>query len=168
RQIAAGGPVTVTHPDVIRYFMTIPEAAQLVIQAGSIGEGGDVFLLDMGEPVSILNMAKRMIHLSGLEVKDAENPYGDIEISFTGLRPGEKLFEELLVNGDSLPTQHPKIMRSLDTLKSNETIDRAMDNLRKAMADEDVQAVLAVFGSIVEGYAPYDRQAAGLEIPCEA
>lgn len=152
RQIAEGGPVTVTDPEVIRYFMTIPEAAQLVIQAGSMGEGGDVFLLDMGDPVSILDMARRMIHLSGLEVKDADNPHGDIEIVFTGLRPGEKLFEELLVSGHSLSTRHPKIMRSLDSAESDEAIDRAMADLRTAVANEDIEAALAVFGSIVEGY----------------
>ena len=100
-QIARGGPVTVTDERIIRYFMTIPEASQLVIQAGAMGQGGDVFVLDMGEPIRIVDLAKRMIHLSGLEIKDAEHPDGDIEISFTGLRPGEKLYEELLI-GDNV------------------------------------------------------------------
>ncbi|TIM16068.1 MAG: polysaccharide biosynthesis protein [Mesorhizobium sp.] len=153
KQIAAGGPVTVTHPDVIRYFMTIPEAAQLVIQAGSLGQGGDVFLLDMGAPVSILDLAKRMIRLSGLEVKDRENPTGDIEIIFSGLRPGEKLFEELLVDGNSTPTKHPKIMRSLDAPSDLEQIDGAMITLRSAVERSDLEAVSNLLHRLVEGYS---------------
>ncbi|MCW8194219.1 polysaccharide biosynthesis protein [Proteobacteria bacterium 005FR1] len=111
-QIRGGGPVTVTHPDIIRYFMTIPEAAELVIQAGSLGQGGDVFVLDMGEPVKIVDLAKRMIHLSGLTLRDEDQPDGDIEIQFTGLRPGEKLFEELLIGDDVSGTEHPRILRA--------------------------------------------------------
>ncbi|MBU2896892.1 nucleoside-diphosphate sugar epimerase/dehydratase [Vibrio hepatarius] len=110
KQIACGGPVTVTHPDIIRYFMTIPEAAQLVIQAGAMGKGGDVFVLDMGEPVKIADLAVNLIQLSGLELKDENNPYGDIEIEFSGLRPGEKLFEELLIGDNVSQTEHPRIM----------------------------------------------------------
>jgi FlaA1/EpsC-like NDP-sugar epimerase len=110
RQIANGGPITVTHPDIIRYFMTIPEAAQLVIQAGAMGKGGDVFVLDMGEPVKITDLAENLIKLSGLEVKNDENPYGDISIEFSGLRPGEKLFEELLIGDNVAPTAHERIM----------------------------------------------------------
>ena len=110
KQIRQGGPVTVTHPEIIRYFMTIPEAAQLVIQAGAMGKGGDVFVLDMGEPVKILDMARRMIHLSGFEVRDESNPTGDIEIVYTGLRPGEKLYEELLIGENVIPTRHPLIL----------------------------------------------------------
>lgn len=109
-QIRSGGPVTVTHPEIIRYFMTIPEAAQLVIQAGAMGKGGDVFVLDMGEPVRIADLARRMVHLMGLEVKDAQHPDGDIEISFSGLRPGEKLYEELLIGENVQETAHPRIM----------------------------------------------------------
>ena len=110
-QIKAGGPVTVTHPDVIRYFMSIPEAAELVIQAGAMGKGGDVFVLDMGEPVNIYELAKRLIKLSGMEVKDEDNPEGEIEIIFTGLRPGEKLYEELF--GDKVSTtEHKQILRA--------------------------------------------------------
>ena len=108
-QIKQGGPITVTHPDIIRYFMTIPEAAELVIQAGSMGEGGDVFVLDMGEPIKIVDLASRMIRLSGLEIKDDKHPTGDIEIQFTNLRPGEKLFEELLVGDNISGTDHPRI-----------------------------------------------------------
>lgn len=110
KQIALGGPVTVTHPDIIRYFMTIPEAAQLVIQAGAMGKGGDVFVLDMGEPVKITDLAVNLIQLSGLEVKSEDNPYGDISIEFSGLRPGEKLFEELLIGDNVGETAHPRIM----------------------------------------------------------
>lgn len=112
KQIKKGGPVTVTHKDITRYFMTIPEAAELVIQAGSMGTGGDVFVLDMGDPVKITDLAVRMIHLSGLTLKDEENPTGDIEIHFTGLRPGEKLYEELLIGEDVSGTHHPRIMRA--------------------------------------------------------
>lgn len=112
QQIKQGGPVTVTHPDIIRYFMTIPEAAELVIQAGSMGKGGDVFVLDMGEPVKIVDLARRMIHLSGLEIKDEKHPNGDIEIQYTGLRPGEKLFEELLIGDNVSGTEHARIMRA--------------------------------------------------------
>lgn len=110
RQIESGGPVTVTHPDIIRYFMTIPEAAQLVIQAGAMGKGGDVFVLDMGEPVRITDLAINLIQLSGLEVKDEQHPYGDIAIDFTGLRPGEKLYEELLIGDNVGKTAHERIM----------------------------------------------------------
>ncbi|WMC11517.1 nucleoside-diphosphate sugar epimerase/dehydratase [Oceanimonas pelagia] len=109
RQIRAGGPITLTHEDITRYFMTIPEAAQLVIQAGAMGKGGDVFVLDMGEPVKIIDLARKMVRLMGYEVKDAKHPDGDIEIKVTGLRPGEKLYEELLIGGNELPTAHPRI-----------------------------------------------------------
>lgn len=109
-QIRNGGPITVTHPEIIRYFMTIPEAAQLVIQAGAMGKGGDVFVLDMGEPVRIADLARRMVHLMGLEVKDTQHPDGDIEICFSGLRPGEKLYEELLIGENVRQTAHPRIM----------------------------------------------------------
>lgn len=112
QQIKQGGPVTVTHPDIIRYFMTIPEAAELVIQAGSMGKGGDVFVLDMGDPVKIIDLARRMIHLSGLEIKDKNHPHGDIEIKYSGLRPGEKLFEELLIGDNVSGTEHERIMRA--------------------------------------------------------
>jgi FlaA1/EpsC-like NDP-sugar epimerase len=165
RQIAEGGPVTVTHPEVVRYFMTIPEAAQLVVQAGSMGEGGDVFLLDMGEPVSILGLARRMVHLSGLEVKDENNPNGDIEIVFTGLRPGEKLYEELLVSGEALQTHHPKIMRSIDTPIGADEIDEALRTLKEAVAQEDLAAIKSVLRARVEGYSSSleDRPDEGLD-----
>src|SRR5690606_1303120 len=112
QQIQQGGPVTVTHPDVTRYFMTIPEAAELVIQAGAMGSGGDVFVLDMGEPVRILDLATRMINLSGCTIKDEKNVDGDIEIHYTGLRPGEKLYEELMIGDKVSGTEHSRIMRA--------------------------------------------------------
>ena len=112
QQIAAGGPITLTHPEIIRFFMTIPEAAQLVLQAAALAEGGDLFLLDMGEPVRIIDLARQMVRLSGLRVRDAHHPDGDIEIRCTGLRPGEKLYEELLIEANSDPTVHPLIYRA--------------------------------------------------------
>lgn len=131
KQISEGGPVTVTHQDITRYFMTIPEAALLVLQAGSMGEGGDVFLLDMGEQVRISDLAGKLIRLMGLEVKDDDNPKGDIEIQYTGLRPGEKLYEELLIGDDPLPTAHPRIMKgreiSLPWLEVEKILER-IDN----------------------------------------
>ena len=116
QQIREGGPVTVTHPDVTRYFMTIPEAAQLVIQAGSMAKGGEVFVLDMGEPVRIFDLAVTMIHLMGLTVRDCDNLDGDIEVQFSGLRAGEKLYEELLIGDQSVGTDHPAIMRAHEEL----------------------------------------------------
>src|SRR6202167_1392595 len=113
-QIKKGGPVTVTHPDVIRYFMTIPEAAQLVIQAGAMAGGGDVFVLDMGQPVRICDLARRMIHLMGMTVRDDQHPEGDIEINYMGLRAAEKLFEELLIGANVAGAEHPKIMRAIE------------------------------------------------------
>ncbi|END2132197.1 polysaccharide biosynthesis protein, partial [Shigella sonnei] len=116
KQIAQGGPVTLTHRDIIRYFMTIPEASQLVIQAGAMGHGGDVFVLDMGDPVKIYDLAKRMIRLSGLSVRDDKNPDGDIAIEVTGLRPGEKLYEELLIGDSVQGTSHPRIMTANEVM----------------------------------------------------
>ncbi|MFC1237557.1 polysaccharide biosynthesis protein [Vibrio sp. F74] len=129
RQIALGGPVTVTHPDIIRYFMTIPEAAQLVIQAGAMAKGGDVFVLDMGEPVKITDLAQNLIQLSGLEVKNKHNPYGDIAIEFTGLRPGEKLFEELLIGEDVMGTAHERIMAAQEKYLPLEEYLQLIDEL---------------------------------------
>ncbi|WP_375752283.1 polysaccharide biosynthesis protein [Vibrio sp. HN007] len=129
KQIASGGPVTVTHPDIIRYFMTIPEAAQLVIQAGAMGKGGDVFVLDMGEPVKIVDLAENLINLSGLEVKSKENPYGDIEIRFSGLRPGEKLFEELLIGDNVEKTAHERIMTANESYLPFKNYKKLLDEL---------------------------------------
>ncbi|EGR4176642.1 polysaccharide biosynthesis protein [Vibrio cholerae] len=132
RQIEAGGPITVTHPDIIRYFMTIPEAAQLVIQAGAMGKGGDVFVLDMGEPVRITDLAVNLIQLSGLEVKDEQHPYGDIAIKFTGLRPGEKLYEELLISDNVQKTAHERIMTANERYLPLAEFEQHLNELDKA------------------------------------
>jgi len=144
-QIKQGGPVTVTHPDIIRYFMTTSEAAELVIQAGSMGKGGDVFVLDMGEPVKIVDLATKMIHLSGLELKDEEHPNGDIEIQFTGLRPGEKLFEELLIGNNVSGTDHCRIMRAEETSLSwqeTQVLLNELDNACDEFKCDSVQHLL--------------------------
>ncbi|MDP2902337.1 MAG: nucleoside-diphosphate sugar epimerase/dehydratase [Methylovulum sp.] len=153
-QITRGGPVTVTDPRIIRYFMTIPEAAQLVIQAGAMGQGGDVFVLDMGAPVRILDLAKRMIHLSGLEVKDENHPSGEIEISFTGLRPGEKLYEELLIGDNVSETGHPRIMRAEEQVIPWGELEKMLNTLEEATRKDDFEKVRAVLMQAVCGFAP--------------
>lgn len=141
-QIRRGGPVTVTHPEVIRYFMTIPEAAQLVIQAGAMAVGGDVFLLDMGEPVRIADLARKMIHLTGLRVRDQDHTaHGDIEIRFVGLRPGEKLFEELLIGGDVSGTRHPRIMRANEDCLEAKELNRMLHRFKDLIEAEDEKAL---------------------------
>jgi FlaA1/EpsC-like NDP-sugar epimerase len=152
-QIKSGKPVTVTHPEVTRYFMTIPEAAQLVLQAGAMGEGGDVFVLDMGDPVKIDDLARRMIHLSGLEVKDDENPDGDIPISYIGLRPGEKLYEELLIGDNVTGTQHPKIMRASEEKLSWEQILQYMAEFEAARNSFETQRIKMLLELVVNGYS---------------
>lgn len=156
KQIAAGGPITLTHPDVTRYFMTIPEAAQLVIQAGAMAHGGEVFVLDMGEPVKIMDLAKRMITLSGLKVKDQNNPNGDIEIVIAGLRPGEKLYEELIIDGDNIEnTQHPLIMKAKEHFYSFDEITNVVDAVQmQNNSIKDTHWLRAQFLRYVEGYAP--------------
>ncbi len=154
KQIAAGGPLTVTHPDVTRYFMTIPEAAQLVLQAGAMAEGGDVFLLDMGEPLQILELAERMVALSGLTVRDDLHPEGDIEIVFTGLRPGEKLFEELLIGDNPFPTDHPRILRAREEYRPWEELQTLLQALQKAAQAGDPIAMTALLRQLVPGYHP--------------
>ncbi|ATR78814.1 polysaccharide biosynthesis protein [Moraxella osloensis] len=156
KQIAAGGPITLTHPDVTRYFMTIPEAAQLVIQAGAMAHGGEVFVLDMGEPVKIMDLAKRMIMLSGLKVKDQNNPNGDIEIVIAGLRPGEKLYEELIIDGDNIEkTQHPLIMKAKEHFYSVDEIKNVVDAVQiQNNSTKDTQWLRAQFLRYVEGYKP--------------
>ena len=154
KQIKEGGPVTVTDPKIIRYFMTIPEAAQLVIQAGAMAKGGDVFVLDMGDPVKILELAKRMIHLSGLEVKGDDTPHGDIEIKFTGLRPGEKLYEELLIGNDVKNTDHEKIMRANESMIPWEELNVLIRRLQQAINDNDDVEIRAVLSEAVAGYKP--------------
>jgi FlaA1/EpsC-like NDP-sugar epimerase len=153
-QIKRGGPVTVTDPNIIRYFMTIPEAAQLVIQAGAMGGGGDVFVLDMGEPVRILDLAKRMIHLSGLEIKDQEHPDGEIEICFTGLRPGEKLYEELLIGDNVAETDHPRIMRAEEHVIAWDDLSGRLAYLEKAAEQDDHGQIREILLGAVSGFAP--------------
>ncbi|HRD66827.1 MAG TPA: nucleoside-diphosphate sugar epimerase/dehydratase [Candidatus Competibacter sp.] len=153
-QIRKGGPVTVTHPDVERYFMTIPEAAQLVIQASAMAQGGDLFLLDMGEAVRIGDLARRMIRLSGLEVRDEEHPDGDIEIRFTGLRSGEKLREELLIGADDLPTEHPMIRRAREGCPPWPVIRSYLDRLDAAAQNFDYPGVRALLREAVAEYRP--------------
>lgn len=143
-----------TDPKIIRYFMTIPEAAQLVIQAGAMAKGGDVFVLDMGEPVKILELAKRMIHLSGLEVKDENTPHGDIAIEFTGLRSGEKLYEELLIGDDVTDTDHEKIMRANESLLSWDELQPLLERLQQAVSANDDVEIRAVLTESVSGYKP--------------
>jgi len=156
KQIAEGRPITVTHPDIIRYFMTIPEAAQLVIQAGAMGEGGDVFVLDMGEPVKIVDLATNLIQLSGLEVKSDENPHGDVEIKFTGLRPGEKLFEELLIGDNVVQTQHQLIMSAKESYLSHDEFAVALDNLDKACHEFKHQDIRNILLEAPTGFQPTD------------
>ncbi len=157
QQIKDGGPVTVTHPEVIRYFMSIPEAAELVIQAGAMGQGGDVFVLDMGEPVKIYELAKKLIKLSGMEVKDRDNPDGDIEIIFTGLRPGEKLYEELLIGGNVSTTEHKQILRAEEEFLSSEELETYLNLLEEAEEEGDFVALRTVLKDVVAGYTPEDE-----------
>lgn len=159
-QLASGGPLTVTHPEVTRYFMTIPEAAQLVLQAGAMATGGDVFVLDMGEPVKIMDLAHRMVELSGLTVRDEAHPAGDIEIAITGLRPGEKLYEELLIGDNPSPTVHPRIMKAHEDCLSWPELEVHLDTLRRASENGDVQAIKAVLRACVQGYVPQGPAAA--------
>ena len=158
-QIRSGGPVTVTHPDIIRYFMTIPEATQLVLQAGAMAVGGDVFVLDMGKPVKIADLARRMIHLSGLTVRTEKNPEGDIEIQYTGLRPAEKLYEELLIGSNVSGTEHPMIMRALEPCLSWAQVEPLLQDLRTEMNRLDVPATLGILAKAVHEYTPSPRSA---------
>lgn len=153
-QIAAGGPVTVTHPEVTRYFMTIPEASQLVIQAGAMGHGGDVFVLDMGESIKIVDLARRMIRLSGYEVRDETNPQGEIEIVYTGLRPGEKLYEELLIGDNTSETSHPLILRAEEYHSDEATLEWMLGQLAKAIEENDFRRVQSLMLEAVREYSP--------------
>ncbi|MGE3599658.1 MAG: polysaccharide biosynthesis protein, partial [Dehalococcoidia bacterium] len=156
-QIRAGGPVTVTHPEVMRYFMTIPEAAALVLQAGSMGEGGDVFVLDMGKPVRISDLARRMVALAGYSVRDDDNPNGDIEIRFTGLRPAEKLFEELLIGNNVMGTEHPMIMRALEHTPTWEQLQPMLRDLLAALNRCDCRRALDLLAAAVREYRPSEQ-----------
>lgn len=153
-QIKRGGPVTVTDAKIIRYFMTIPEAAELVIQAGAMGVGGDVFVLDMGEPIKILDLAKKMIHLSGFDEKDDANPKGDIEIVFTGLRPGEKLYEELLIGDNVYSTEHQKVMRAEEHVIDYSDLCHILEDMKKANEDGDCVRVREIMMEHVSGFKP--------------
>jgi FlaA1/EpsC-like NDP-sugar epimerase len=153
-QIRDGGPITLTHPEITRYFMTVSEAAQLVIQAGAMAKGGDVFVLDMGESVKIMDLARRMIELSGLKVKDDQNPDGDIAIEITGLRPGEKLYEELLIGDNPKPTSHPRIMKANEEFIPLSDLEPKLASLEVALNVNDVSLIRAMLQQLVPGYTP--------------
>lgn len=154
KQIKDGGPITLTDERITRYFMTIPEAAQLVIQAGAMASGGDVFVLDMGEPVKIIDLAKRMVELSGLTVRDEANPNGDIEIQVTGLRPGEKLYEELLIGDNPLPTSHSRIMKAHEDFMPWDELQAKLAGLTQALDANDVPLIRSLLKDLVPGYQP--------------
>lgn len=154
QQIRDGGPITLTHPDITRYFMTIPEASQLVIQAGAMAKGGDVFVLDMGQSVKIMDLARRMLELSGLTVKDERNPDGDIEIQITGLRPGEKLYEELLIGADPQPTLHPRIMKAQENFIGWVELEPKLNALEMALNINDVSVIRSIMQQLVPDYVP--------------
>ncbi len=156
QQIRDGGPITLTHPEVTRFFMTIPEAAQLVIQAGAMARGGDVFVLDMGQPVRIIDLARRMVELSGLTVKDEQNPEGDIEIAVTGLRPGEKLYEELLIGDNPKSTVHPRIMRADEEFIPWAEFEAKLTALEMALNVNDAGVIRLMMQKLVAGYIPSD------------
>ena len=154
-QIDAGGPVTVTHPDVTRYFMTIPEASQLVIQAGAMAKGGEVYVLDMGEPKKITDLARQLVSLRGLTMLDDDNPSGDIELRFTGLRPGEKLYEELLIDGDNIEsTEHHKISRATESTLSPDSVKLSIEQFKRACQEQQDNAVVNLLRTYVIEYAP--------------
>ena len=154
KQIKNGGPVTVTDPEVIRYFMTIPEAAELVIQAGAMGKGGDVFVLDMGEPVKIVELAKKLIRLSGMELKTIDNPDGDIEIKFTGLRAGEKLYEELLIGDNVSSTDHERILSAREQHLSEKEINLFLREIEEAEKTGDTKALKETLKNAIVGFTP--------------
>ncbi|AMO56418.1 polysaccharide biosynthesis protein [Endozoicomonas montiporae] len=156
-QIRTGGPITVTHPDINRFFMTIPEAAQLVIQAGAMSKGGDVFVLEMGEPVKIVDLAKRMVSLSGLTIRDESNPEGDIRIMYTGLRPGEKLYEELLIGDNVTETQHPLICRAEEEMIAWADLRQVLDKINQTLEEHRYKTTSELLLRYVNGYAPSDK-----------
>ncbi|MGH1440783.1 MAG: polysaccharide biosynthesis protein [Cellvibrionaceae bacterium] len=156
KQIKDGGPITVTHKEITRYFMTIPEAASLVIQAGSMAQGGDVFVLDMGESIRIVDLAKRMVQLSGLELRSEDNPEGDIEIRYTGLRPAEKLYEELLVGNNVVGTEHIKIMRASETFLDGPILYQYLNNMLEAVHTNDYDKLRHILSKAIYGYRPHE------------
>ena len=155
KQIQSGGPLTVTHKEITRYFMTIPEAASLVIQAGTMAQRGEVFVLDMGKPVKIVDLAHQMIHLAGLSVKDGKNPNGDIVIEFTGLRPGEKLYEELLIGDDVEATKHPMIMRANETSASTEKLSELIKKIESPTEILESNEIKQILSDLVDGYSEH-------------
>jgi len=165
QQIAAGGPITVTHEEVTRYFMTIPEAAQLVLHAGAMAEGGEVFVLDMGQPVKIIDLARRMVALSGRTVRDAGHPEGDIEILITGLRPGEKLYEELLIGDNPVGTGHPRIMKAREEFLNWSVLAPLLDELSDASRHKNASIVLALLKRLVHGDALSERALFAAHLP---
>jgi len=154
QQIRAGGPITLTHLEITRYFMTIAEAAQLVIQAGAMAKGGDVFVLDMGQPVKIYDLAQKMIELSGLTLRDEQNPDGDIEIEVVGLRPGEKLYEELLIGENPRLTTHPRVMKAQEDFLPWTRLEDDLKTLEILLSVNDVAAILTMMKTLVSGYDP--------------
>jgi len=151
-QLVRGGPLTITHPEVTRYFMTIPEAAQLVLQASAMAAGGEVFVLEMGQMVKIIDLARQLVELSGLTVRDARQPDGDIEFDFIGLRPGEKLYEELLIGDNPTPTEHPRIMKAREAFMPWPELQNQLQLLKQAGEAEDLQAIKAVLLTCVQGF----------------
>ncbi|ASR51048.1 polysaccharide biosynthesis protein [Blastomonas fulva] len=158
KQIRNGGPVTLTHRDVVRYFMTIPEAAELVIQAGAMANGGEVFVLDMGSPVRIIDLASRMVRLAGLTVQDAQNPEGDIEIREVGLRPGEKLYEELLIGDNAMPTEHSRIMRANEDFIPWDELTVALAQMQDTINGGRREEALAILRRLVPEYSPQKHE----------
>ena len=154
QQIRDGGPITLTDPKITRFFMTIPEAAQLVLQAGAMAEGGDVFVLDMGKPVKVEGLARRMVELSGLSVQDENTPDGDIAFVITGLRPGEKLYEELMLGDEPQPTMHTKIHRAKDPFIPWQDLCVDLEDLKFAVIQDDVEVILKVLKKTVIGFKP--------------
>ena len=154
KQLRDGGPLTVTHPEVTRYFMTIPEAAQLVLQAGAMAQGGDVFVLDMGEPLKIVDLARRMVQLSGLSLRDQDHPDGDVEIKITGLRPGEKLYEELLIGDNPEGTAHERIMKAREDFVTWPELAPVLVEMRHAAVHNDDAVMKAILVQLVHGYRP--------------
>ncbi|MFM2415899.1 MAG: hypothetical protein RL385_622 [Pseudomonadota bacterium] len=162
-QIARGGPVTVTHPEVTRYFMTIPEAAQLVIQAGAMGQGGDVFVLDMGEPIKVVDLARKMIRLCGKSVRpDATLGGSAIQIVYSGLRPGEKLYEELLIGDNVSSTDHPRIMRAMERMLPLREIESSLAHMKQLAEQNDVRGAKRALSDLIDGYIP-DMEAVSVD-----
>jgi FlaA1/EpsC-like NDP-sugar epimerase len=154
KQIEQGGPITITHPNVVRYFMLIPEAAQLVIQAGAMAKGGEVFVLDMGEQIKIVDLARTMIEMGGLREKSELTPDGDIEIRYVGLRPGEKLYEELLIGNEATPSEHPRIMRTTEYSFAPEVLNRLIEDLMDACCTNSDELIMAAMQNLVQEYSP--------------